>query len=167
MIFECYARQSGVYYSALYVFFFLKNFKEEFPLSRVINPNQPGKERNRLRRATALALRELTRETEPTARARDLVAFIVLSLEAIDVTVNTTVIAWEKRDYWVKADRFRMDWEWVVILSTEMRRAVLAGDWAAIALNVAKIAPHLSDLKVSDRHRMGTPWVGAWKHIQG
>jgi hypothetical protein len=135
-------------------------------LSRVINPNQPGKERNRLRRAIALALRELTRETEPTSKARDLAAFIVLSLEAIEITVSTTVTAWEKRDYWVKADRFRMDWEWVVTLCTAMRRAVITEDWAAIAINAAKIAQHLSDVKVSDRHRMGAPWVGAWKHLQ-
>ncbi|MEN8173802.1 MAG: hypothetical protein ABFS03_13105 [Chloroflexota bacterium] len=135
-------------------------------MSRVINPNLPGKERNRLRRAIALALRELMRETEPTSKARDLSAFIALSLEAINGTVNTTVAAWEKRDYWVKADRFRMDWEWAVNLGAAMRQAVLSEDWAAIALNAAKIAPHLSDVKVSDRHRMGTPWVGAWKHIQ-
>jgi len=135
-------------------------------LSRVINPNQPGKERNRLRRAIALALRELMRETEPTAKTRDLIAFIVLSLDAINVTVNTTVAAWEKRDYWVKADRFRMDWEWAAILGSTMRQAALSEDWAAIAMHVAKIAQHLSDIKVSDRHRMGTPWVGAWKFIK-
>jgi hypothetical protein len=135
-------------------------------LSRVINPNQPGKERNRLRRAVALALRELMRESEPTAKTRDLVAFIVLSLDAINVTVNTTVVAWEKRDYWVKADRFRMDWEWAAILGSTMRRAALSEDWTAIAVHVAKISQHLSDVKVSDRHRMGTPWVGAWKFFK-
>ncbi len=135
-------------------------------MSRVINPNQPGKERNRLRRAIALSLRELMRETEPTVKARDLGAFIALSLEAISVTVNTTVTAWEKRDYWVKADRFRMDWEWVVTLGSEMRKAVLAEDWAVIAINAAKVSQHVSDVKISDRHRMGTPWVGAWKHLQ-
>lgn len=135
-------------------------------MSRVINPNQPGTQRNRLRRAIALALRELMRETEPTTRARDLAAFIALSLEAITTTVNTTVAAWEKRDYWVKADRFRMDWEWVTVLGAEMRRAVLAEDWAAIAMSAVKTAQHLSDIKVSDRHRMGTPWVGAWKHLR-
>jgi hypothetical protein len=111
-------------------------------------------------------MRELMRETEPTAKARDLVAFIALSLEAINLTVNTTVAAWEKRDYWVKADRFRMDWEWAAILGSAMRQATLTEDWAAIAVNAAKIAQHLSDVKVSDRHRMGTPWVGAWKHLQ-
>ena len=135
-------------------------------MSRVINPNQPGKERNRLRRAIALALRELVREIKPTTKARDLGAFIVLSLEAISATVNTTVIAWEKRDYWVKADRFRMDWEWVTTLGSEMRQAVLAEDWATIAISAAKVSQHVSDVKISDRHRMGTPWVGAWKHLQ-
>ncbi len=135
-------------------------------MSRVINPNQPGKERNRLCRAIALSLRELTRESEPSAKALDLCAFIALSLEAITGTVNTTVTAWEKRDYWVKADRFRMDWEWVGTSGADMRRAVLSEDWGAIANSAAQIAQRLGDVKVSDRHRMGSPWIGAWKHLQ-
>ena len=59
-----------------------------------------------------------------------------------------------------------MDWEWVTILGSEMRQAVLAEDWATIAINAAKVSQHVSDIKISDRHRMGTPWVGAWKHLQ-
>ncbi len=134
-------------------------------MSRVINPNQPGKERNRLKRALALALREMMKESEPNNRTRDLVAFMVLSLEAIAGTVDTTVAAWEKRDYWVKADRFRMDWAWASLLGKAMRKAVLAEDWGEIALVSAQVAQALSDVKVSDRHRMGTPWVGAWQQF--
>ena len=84
----------------------------EFLMSRVINPNAPGKERNRLKRATALALRELMVESEPNEKTRDLVAFITLALEGISETVDVTTTAWEKRDYWIKADRFRLEWEW-------------------------------------------------------
>jgi len=135
-------------------------------LSRVINPNRPGKERDRLKRAVALALREMMKEPEPNERTRDMAAFIALSLAAITDTVETTVTAWEKRDYWVKADRFRMDWIWADRLGKEMREAVLAEDWGQIAQVAAQVGQALGDIQVSPRHRMGTPWVDAWKHLQ-
>ena len=134
-------------------------------MSRVINPNPPGKIRNRLKKATALALRELMMESEPNDRSRDLAAFIVLSLEGIEETVNTTVTAWEKRDYWYKADRFRLEWAWAGNLAREMREAVLEQDWGQIAQLAAKVGQHLSDVSVSKRHRMGTPWEGAWQEL--
>jgi hypothetical protein len=131
----------------------------------VINPNPPGKIRNRLKKATALALRELMAEGEPSDRTRDLAAFIVLSLEGIEETVNTTVTAWEKRDYWYKADRFRLEWAWAGNLARKMRPAVLEQDWGQIAQLAAKVGQHLSEVSVSKRHRMGTPWDGAWKEL--
>jgi hypothetical protein len=131
----------------------------------VINPNPPGKIRNRLKKATALALRELMGEGEPSDKTRDLAAFIVLSLEGIEETVNTTVTAWEKRDYWYKADRFRLEWAWSGNLARKMRPAVLEQDWVQIAQLAAKVGQHLSDVSVSKRHRMGTPWEGAWKEL--
>lgn len=136
-------------------------------MSRVINPNQPGKERNRLKRAVALALREMMKEGEPNSRARDLAAFVALALEGIAETVETTVRAWEKRDYWIKADRFRMEWAWAPLLGRQMRQAVLAEDWGEIARLAAQVAQAVGDVKVSEKHRMGTPWRGAWEELKG
>ena len=134
-------------------------------MSRVINPNRPGKERDRLRKAVALALREMMKVPEPNDDTRDMAAFIALSLEAISETVETTVTAWEKRDYWVKADRFRMDWVWADLLGKQMRQAVLAEDWGQIAQVAVQVGQALGDIQVSPRHRMGTPWVGAWEQF--
>ncbi len=134
-------------------------------MSRVINPNRPGKERNRLKKAVALALREMMKASEPNDTTRDMAAFIALSLEAISETVETTVTAWEKRDYWVKADRFRMEWVWADLLGKQMRQAVLAEDWEQIPQVAVQVAQALGDVKVSERHRMGTPWLGAWKRL--
>jgi len=131
----------------------------------VINPNRPGKERNRLKKAVALALREMMKASEPNDTTRDMAAFIALSLEAISETVETTVTAWEKRDYWVKADRFRMEWVWADLLGKQMRQAVLAEDWEQIPQVAVQVAQALGDVKVSERHRMGTPWLGAWKRL--
>ncbi len=135
-------------------------------MSRVVNPNAPGKERKRLKRGIALALRELMKEPEPNARTRDLLAFIVLALEGIAKTVETTAQAWEKRDYWVKADRFRREWEWASRLGQAMRPLVLAEDWDAVAAFVPQIVRFVGDEKISERHRMGQPWLGAWEELK-
>jgi len=135
-------------------------------LSRVINPNTPGKERNRLKKSIALALREMMKEPEPTPRTRDMAAFIVLALEGIANTVELTTAAWEKRDYWVKADRFRMEWNWAARLGVELRPLVLAEDWNAITQFVIKIYQYIGDVQISERHRMGQPWLAAWEELQ-
>jgi hypothetical protein len=134
-------------------------------LSRVINPNAPGKERNRLKKGIALALREMLKESEPNARTRDMVAFITLALEGIAKTVDVTTSAWEKRDYWIKADRYRREWEWAGILSGEIRRLAMTQDWDGIAQFSAKLFQHVGDIKISERHRMGQPWLGAWEEL--
>ncbi len=132
-------------------------------MGRYINPEGAGKERTRLSKTVVLSLRELMRQSEPGEMSRDLVAYITLALEQIHRTVDETVTAWEKKDYWVKADRFRMEWEWSAQLSAKLRKAVLEDDWAAIAMTAAQIGQKLMKVEVAPRHRLGTPWVGAWE----
>ena len=131
-------------------------------MSRVINPNAPGKDRNRFKKGIALTLRELSKTAETNERTEDLVAFLVLALEGIARTVEITTTAWEKRDYWIKADRFRRDWEWAGRLGEELRPLVISKDWDAIAAFSPKIFRYVGDVKISERHRMGQPWLGAW-----
>jgi hypothetical protein len=135
-------------------------------LGRVINPESAGKERTQLSRATVLALRELMRQTQPDAQTRDLAAFIALALDSIAETIDASVEAWEKRGYWVKADRFRMDWRWAENLGKAMRQAVLAEDWSRVAETAVQIAGKLGNVKVPQRHRLGTPWVGAMERLR-
>ena len=135
-------------------------------MSRVINLESAGKERTRLSKAVALAVRELAQQTEPGAEARDLAAFIALALAIIAETIDTSVAAWEKRDYWVKADRFRMEWAWAGLLAPKMRSAVLAGDWGTVAQVAAQVAQRLNKITVPPGHRLGRPWVGAWEELK-
>jgi len=134
-------------------------------MGRVINPDSVGKERARLTRAIVLAIRTMAQQSEPNDQARDLAAFITLALEAVARTIDPTVAAWEKRDYWVKADRFRMDWAWAGQLSARLRIAVLCDDWPAIAQIAVQIAGKLSKVQVSANHRLGAPWQGARKRL--
>lgn len=132
-------------------------------MGRYINPESAGKERTRLCKSVVLALRELMRQSEPGQASRDLVAYIALALVEIHKTVDQTVLAWEKKDYWVKADRFRMDWEWSGQLGERMRKAAKEDDWATIAMTAAQVGQKLMKIDVPVRHRLGTPWVGAWE----
>ena len=135
-------------------------------MSRVINPDSAGKERTQMIRAIVLAMRELMRLPETNDTARDLAAFIALTLDATWETVDPSVQAWEKRGYWLKADRFRMDWMWAQKFGGVMRKAVLNDDWATIAATLVQIGEKISNVKLPERHRLGTPWVGAWKVLK-
>jgi hypothetical protein len=134
-------------------------------MGRLINPDSAGKERTRLSKAVVLAVRELARQEEVGSTARDLAAFIALALQAIAGGIDVSVAAWEKRGYWVKADRFRMEWAWAGQLAAKMREAVLADDWATVAFVSSQIGQKLGKIKLAQHHRLGTPWVGAWEEL--
>ena len=135
-------------------------------MSRVNYPDSAGKERNRLTKAIVISIRELAKQSGPGDEARDLAAFIALALLSIAEGIDVSVAAWEKRNYWVKADRFRMDWAWAGQMGEKMKVAVLADDWAGVAMLSAQIAQKLHNVKVSENHRMGKPWVGAWDRLE-
>ncbi len=133
----------------------------------MINPDSAGKNRTKLTKAIVLAIRELAKQPGPTTAARDLAAFIALALFAIAKGIDDSVAAWEKRDYWVKADKFRMEWMWAGVIAGKMKSAVLAEDWGAVAALLPQIAGKLGKVQVSENHRLGRPWDGAYKKLKG
>ena len=135
-------------------------------MSRVINPDSAGKARTRLTKEIVLALQQLMRQQQVDEHSRDLAAFIALALQDIHKTIDQSVAAWEKRGYWVKADRFRMDWEWTAILGKKLARSLAAEDWATIAAISAQVGQKLAKVEVSPRHRLGEPWAHAWLRFQ-
>ena len=134
-------------------------------MSRVINPDSTGKQRAQLSKAIVLAVRELARQSDVTDQTRDLAAFIAIALQIIADGVDVSVTAWEKRDYWIKADKFRMEWAWAGQIAGKLRASVLSEDWAAVAVLSAQIAQKLAKVQVSENHRLGKPWVGAFKEL--
>ena len=131
-------------------------------MSRVINPDSVGKERTRLTKGIVLCIRELAKQSAVTPEAKDLAAYIALALQSITDGIDVSVVAWEKRDYWVKADKFRMEWMWAGQSAEKMKAAVLEDDWAAVAMLMPQIASRFSKVVVSDNHRLGKPWTGAY-----
>ena len=134
-------------------------------MSRVINPESAGKLRTQLIKGIVLSIRELARQTNTGNEAKDIAAFIALALKTISDGIDASVTAWEKRDYWIKADKFRMEWLWTGPTAEKMREAVLAEDWATIASLSAQIAQKFNKIQVSDNHRLGKPWVGSYDQL--
>jgi hypothetical protein len=128
--------------------------------------NNVGTERKRLTKSIVIALRELMMQQTPDRNTYDLAAYISLALQSVCKTVDQTVTAWENRGYWLKADRFRLQWEWSGIEGQAMKTALLSENWAQVAVVSARVAEHLSDVEVSKNHRLGTPWVDAWERLK-
>ena len=135
-------------------------------MSRIITLDSVGKQRTHLTKAIVLCVRELARQQEVGDEARDLAAFVAVALKAVADGIEASVAAWEKRDYWIKADKFRMEWDWAGPTSEKMRAAVLSDDWATVATLSALIAQKLSKIQISPNHRLGKPWVNAFKHLK-
>jgi hypothetical protein len=143
------------------------SFRELDSMSPIINPESAGKERTQLTKAIVLAVRELAKQTDVTNDAKDQAAFIVLALKSISEGIDVSVAAWEKRGYWVKADRFRMEWLWTGQYADKMKSAILADDWASVAMLMPQIAQKFSKIVISENHRLGKPWVGAFGRLDG
>jgi len=134
-------------------------------MSPLINPESAGKERTQLTKAIVLAIRELAKQAAVTNDAKDLAAFIALALKTISEGIDVSVAAWEKRGYWVKADRFRMEWMWTGQVADKMKSAILAEDWGTVAMLAAQIAQKFNKIVVSENHRLGKPWSGAYARM--
>ncbi len=135
-------------------------------MSRVINPDSVGKQRTQLSKSIVIALRQLARQSDTNGETRDLAAFIAVALEAISQGIDASVAAWEKRGYWVKADKFRMEWAWAGPIAEKMQKAIAGNDWASVAMLAAQVGQKLSKVQVADNHRLGRPWEGAYERMR-
>jgi hypothetical protein len=134
-------------------------------VSRIFKAESNSTQRNRLSKGIVLALRELMQQTEPNDLSVDLVCFVSVALDNIYKTIDDSVVAWEKKGYWVKADRFRREWEWTQKSSIGIKEAVRVNDWAKLALLVAEVGIKFNKVTISPHHRLGTPWIGAKKLV--
>lgn len=137
-------------------------------MSRVINPDGVGKQRDRLMKAVALALRELAARQKIGEDERDMVAFIALALSEISETIDVTCRAWEKRDYWLKADQFRRDWAWPAQIAAKLERVVLAGggEWQSLPALMVELSKRLEKVTLPKRNTLGAPWLGAYAQLR-
>lgn len=134
-------------------------------MSRVINTANPGKERNQLRRTCAEVLRHLMLKRALDDEAKDMAAALVLALEGIAETVEVTVEAWEKRNYFLKADRFRLEWEWAPPAASRLRELIVAGRWERLPAELAQLAPRFADVRILQWTRRAETWRGSYVRL--
>ncbi len=132
-------------------------------MSRIVNSESAGKDRTRLTKVVVISVRELLRQQEVSDLSRDLIACVLRSLDAIYETIDASVAAWEDRGYWVKADRFRMEWQWTKIIADKMRPLVYEENYGELIPLMVQVMQALQSVKVSENHRLGTPWTGQWQ----
>ena len=135
------------------------------PMSRVINPNAPGKSRNYHMRTLAEMLRRLARKGEVDAETKDMLAAAVLILREIDAGVNISAEAWERRDYWLKADRFRIEWEWAKQAATDMEDVIRNEAWDLLPRLMMDLFPHFADIKIKRLTRKPDLWEGVYQQL--
>jgi hypothetical protein len=95
--------------------------------------------------------------------ARDVVAFIGFALREIVESVDQTAAAWEKRGYWVKADRFRSDWRWASgALSTAHGLLSSADIGFEVAPLLGDLMEPLQSVQPYKRAASQPQWRGSW-----
>lgn len=134
-------------------------------MSRVISIDGPGKVRNQHRRTIAEVLRRLSQKPQLDDEAKDLAALIVFSLHGIADTVDRTTEAWENREYFLKADRFREQWRWLEPTADELSGVIHEGQWDQLPSVLAGLMPHFADIRVKQMTRKPTIWQGAYERF--
>jgi hypothetical protein len=134
-------------------------------MSRVVNTDGVGTRRQRLRRTIAEALRHLMAKRELDDEARDLAALIVFCLREIDEGIEQTTAAWEKRDYYLKADRFRQEWLWVGPAADELEKLIRQGAWDRLPASLAKLLGHFGDITINRTVRSEKLWQGCYQKL--
>ena len=131
-------------------------------MARVINTNSPGKRRKAHIRTIAEILRLLAQQKTIDSQSKDMVAAIIFCLRGIDATVEESIVAWEKRGYWKKADDFQQKWWWCQLMANSMEEMVKADAWDQLPETMAKLFPHIADIKINKMTRKSDIWSGSY-----
>lgn len=134
-------------------------------MSRVINTNSPGKRRNQIMRTIAELLRHLSQKQSIDDEGKDMLALLVYCLKEIEKGIDESAIAWEKRDYWMKAEEFRERWRWAGIIAGELETLVINETWQELPAMMIKLLPHFSNIKVNKFTRKASLWKGCHERL--
>jgi hypothetical protein len=134
-------------------------------MGRVVNVNNPGKVRNQLMRTAAELLRHLSQKTTLDEEVKDMAAMLVFCLRDIDDGIEASAQAWEKRDYWIKAEQLRQRWAWTGNASARLENTIRGDMWEALPAVIASLFEHFADIKITKFTRDSDEWVGAYERL--
>lgn len=134
-------------------------------MSRVINTDSPGKRRNQLMRTGAELMRYLSQKQDIDDEAKNMLALLVLTLREIADGIDESTVAWEKRNYWIKAEEFRRNWQWTAEMAAELETVLKKGEWHNLPPLMVRLLPYFADIKVTKFTRKPSLWHGCYDRL--
>lgn len=134
-------------------------------MSRVVNTNNPGKIRNQMMRTSAELLRHLSQKAALDDEAKDMAALLVYCLREIDDGIEGSALAWEKRDYWIKAEQLRQRWMWTGKAIASLETMIRTEAWETLPGIMADLFGYFADIKITKFTRSSSVWEGAYQRL--
>ncbi len=134
-------------------------------MSRVINTDSVGKQRNQQMRTAAELLRRLSQKAAIDDETRDMAAALVLCFKQIEDGVEEAMVAWEKRNYWNKVEEFRSQWTWVGTAAAKLENLIRTETWDQLPPYLMGLLSHFSDITISKFTRGEEAWQGAYAKL--
>ncbi len=134
-------------------------------MSRIIHTENPTKIRNYNRRTIAEILRRLSQKTAVDDETRDMAAMLVFLLREIDAGVEQTAVAWEKRGYWMKAERFIRDWDWLKEAAANIEDVLRHDALDLLPELLADLFPRFADIQLKSMLRKPELWRDAYARL--
>lgn len=134
-------------------------------MGRVINTDSTGKQRSQALRSVAELLRRLSQKPDFDDEAKDMVATLVYCFREIEDGIDSSAAAWEKRDYWMKADELRTRWDWVSRMKDQLQTVAFNESWDQLPPLFIKLLPYVSDIKITKMTRKEDLWMGNYARL--
>ncbi len=134
-------------------------------MSRVINTDSVGKQRNQQMRTAAELLRRLSQKAAIDDEARDMAAGLVFCFKAIEDGIEEAMVAWEKRNYWNKVEQFRSQWTWVGLAAAQLEKLIRDNQWDQLPPYLMSLFSHFSEITITKYTRGADAWEGAYARL--
>lgn len=134
-------------------------------MSRIIRTENPTTIRNRNRRSIAEILRHLSQKPKLDAEARDMAATLVYLLREIHDGAEAAARAWEKRDYWLKAERFLREWSWTAESAANIEDVLRSDALDLLPELLAELFPRFTDIQLKSMTRKADLWQGNYRRL--
>ena len=134
-------------------------------MGRVINPEPPGKRRKAYLKAIKRSIYEISNEEEHRVD-RDKLAFVYFNLLGVGETITETTSAWENRDYWLKAEKFRQEWLWVDKYCRIIKKQIRASNEMAVQQSLSEVFLQLDKVDLPKRPLKRDSYEGLYKKFE-
>jgi hypothetical protein len=134
-------------------------------MSRIVNTDSPGKRRSQSMRTAAELIRRLSQKDQIDDDAKNMLAMLVYCFRQIDEGIDQSALAWEKRDYWMKAEAFRQRWGWAGLAADEIASMLFDDGLERLLQMMVGLLPHFSDIKITKYTRKESLWQNSYEQL--